>query len=179
MKLEAKAKNYAEALLNVAVRIGAEKAVKNSLELVNSSVKVSPEFRAFLLSKRISEVQKAEAVKSAFGDECHPIVSDFLGLIAGENPVKLFIEIGKAYQVKFAEAMNFVAVTAHVTSKMSDISEAELKASLETALGKSTELTINVDPSLIGGIKLRVGNTFLDASIQNQLENMRHSLLKV
>jgi F0F1-type ATP synthase delta subunit len=47
------------------------------------------------------------------------------------------------------------------------------------ALGKSTELTINVVPSLIGGIKLRVGNTFLDASIQNQLENMRHSLLKV
>ena len=75
--------------------------------------------------------------------------------------------------------MNFVAVTAQVTSKMSDINEAELKASLETALGKSTELKINVDPSLIGGIKLRVGNTFLDASIQNQLENMRHSLLKV
>jgi len=139
MKLEAKAKHYAEALLNVAVGIGAEKAVKDSLELVNSSVKASPEFRA----------------------------------------VKLFIEIGKAYQVKFAKVMNFVTVTAHVTSKMSDISEAELKASLETALGKSTELTINVDPSLIGGIKLRVGNTFLDASIQNQLENMRHSLLKV
>ena len=97
MKLEAKAKNYAEALLNVAVKIGAEKAVKNSLELVNSSVKVSPEFRAFLLSKRISEVQKAEAVKSAFGDKCHPIVSDFLGLISGENLVKLFIEIEQLF----------------------------------------------------------------------------------
>lgn len=179
MKLEAKARNYAEALLNVAVGIGAEKAVKDSLELVNNSVKVSPEFRAFLLSKRISETQKAEAVKSALGDQCHPIVSDFLGLIAGENLVKLLIEISKAYHVKFAEAMNFVAVTAHITNKMSNSGEAELKSSLETVLGKSTELTINVDPSLIGGIKLRVGNTFLDASIQNQLENMRHSLLKV
>jgi F0F1-type ATP synthase delta subunit len=37
---------------------------------------------------------------------------------------------------------------------------------------------VNIEPALIGGIKLRVGNTFLDASIQNQLENMRLALLE-
>jgi len=42
----------------------------------------------------------------------------------------------------------------------------------------STELNVNVDPSLIGGIKLRVGNKFMDASIQNQLDKMRQSLLE-
>ena len=40
------------------------------------------------------------------------------------------------------------------------------------------DLIVKVDPNLIGGIKLRVGNKFMDASIQNQLENMRQSLLK-
>ena len=83
MKLESKAKHYAEALLNVAVGIGAEKAVKDSLELVNSSVKASPEFRAFLLSKRISEIQKSESVKSAFGDEGPQIDFNCCGLFNG------------------------------------------------------------------------------------------------
>ena len=53
-----------------------------------------------------------------------------------------------------------------------------LKESLESSLGKSMELSVEVDPNLIGGIKLRVGNKFMDASIQNQLESMRQSLLK-
>ena len=178
MKLESKAKNYAEAIFNVAAKSGAEKVVKESLKLVISSMRVSPEFRAFLLSKRISEAQKAEAVKSALGDQCHPIISEFLGLIKGDNLIKLLSSIGKAYEVKFAEAMNFVSVTAHVTGKLSESEEADLKSSLETALGKSTELNVKVDPALIGGIKLRVGNKFLDASIQNQLENMRLTLLE-
>jgi len=178
MKLEIKAKNYAEALFNVAAQSGSEKALKDSLELVTASLRVSPEFRAFLLSKRISEVQKAEAVKSALGDQCHPIVSELLGLVKGDNLVKLLTSTNKAYKVKFAEAMNFVSVTAHVAGRMSDSEEADLKSSLEFALGKSTELNVNIEPALIGGIKLRVGNTFLDASIQNQLENMRLALLE-
>ncbi len=178
MKLESKAKNYAEALFNVASQSEAEKAVKDSLALVNSALKVSPEFRAFLLSKRINEAQKADAVKSALGDQCHLIVSEFLGLVSGDNLVKLLASVQTAYDAKYAEAMNFVAVTAHVTSHMSDDETAALKTSLETALGKTTSLHVNVDPSLIGGIKLRVGNKFLDASIQNQLDNMRLSLLE-
>ncbi|MBN4081023.1 ATP synthase F1 subunit delta [Caldithrix abyssi] len=178
MKLEPQAKNYAGALFNVAAQSGSEKAVKDSLELVNSSLRTSPEFRAFLLSKRISQTQKAEVVKTALGDQCHSIVSEFLGLISDDNLVKLLAAIGKAYHVKFAEEMNIVSVVAHVTSKLSDNEEAKLKASLESALGKSTDLNVNVDPALIGGIKLRVGNKFLDASIQNQLENMRLALLE-
>jgi F-type H+-transporting ATPase subunit delta len=69
-------------------------------------------------------------------------------------------------------------VIAHVSNKLSESESQELKQSLESALGKSMDLNIKVDPNLIGGIKLRVGNKFMDASIQNQLENMRQSLLK-
>ena len=122
MKLESKAKNYAEALLNVAAhQSGAEKAVRDSLALVNSALKVSPEFRAFLLSKRISEVQKAMAVKSALGDQCHEIVSEFLGLVCGDNLVKLLALIQTAYNAQFAEAMNeFVGVMTFDSSPISN-----------------------------------------------------------
>ena len=62
------------------------------------------------------------------------------------------------------------------------MSEAEiesLRSSLNDLLGKETDLAINIDPSLIGGIKLRIDNTFLDASIQNQLQSLRSKLLQI
>jgi len=178
MKLESKAKQYAEALFNVANQSSSEKAVRNSLTLVNSAIKASPEFRAFLFSKRITEIQKATAVKEALGVKCHPIVSEFIGLVTDQNLVKLFSLIEKSYIKIFEKKLNYLTVIAHVSSELSERESEELKESLESLLGKSMELNIKVDPNLIGGIKLRVGNKFMDASIQNQLESMRQSLLK-
>ena len=58
MKLDKKAKLYAETLFNVAIKLGSEKAVKDSLALVNSTLKGSPEFRAFLLSNGLVKRKK-------------------------------------------------------------------------------------------------------------------------
>ena len=178
MKLDSKAKQYAEALFNVSTQSGSEKAVRNSLKMVNSAIKASPEFRAFLFAKRITEAQKATAVKEALGMECHPIVSEFIGLVTDQNLVQLFSLIEKSYIKIFEQKLTYLTVTAHVSSELSENESKELKESLESALGKSMDLIVKVDPNLIGGIKLRVGNKFMDASIQNQLENMRQSLLK-
>jgi F-type H+-transporting ATPase subunit delta len=54
---------------------------------------------------------------------------------------------------------------------------ASLKSSLDNILGKEADLTLNVDQSLLGGIRLRIGNTLLDASIQNQLQMLRAELM--
>ena len=62
--------------------------------------------------------------------------------------------------------------------KMNDEQIESFKASLDEILGKKTKLSIEVDPSLIGGIKLRVNNTFLDASIYNKLQALRTELLQ-
>ena len=61
------------------------------------------------------------------------------------------------------------------------LSESEtdhLKLSLDTILEKSTDLNVSVDPELVGGIKLRIENIFLDASIQNKLNELRSDLMQ-
>ena len=74
MKLESKAKQYTEALFNVAVESKSEKEVKDSIILFNDISKKSSEFRAFLLSKRISDSDKAKVVKEAFGKQCLSLI---------------------------------------------------------------------------------------------------------
>lgn len=177
MRLELKARQYAEALFSVAAEVQAEKAVRDSLALINNAPKISPEFRSFLHSKRVSRSDKSKAIQKILGASCHTIVISFIDLLKDENLINLFSHLEKAYSVLYKSSMNVVAVTAYVAKKFSEPDIRELKNSLESSLGKTAELTVNVDKTLIGGIKLRVGNTFLDASIRNQLETMRKALI--
>ena len=70
-----------------------------------------------------------------------------------------------------------IEVQGVVASAMSDQQIESLKDSLDDILGKKTKLLIEIDPRIIGGIKLRIDNTFLDASIHNQLQTLRTELL--
>jgi F-type H+-transporting ATPase subunit delta len=69
-------------------------------------------------------------------------------------------------------------VTAHVADELSVDEVADLQKTLEKSIGKNTELDLIVDPSLLGGIKLRIDNTYLDASIRAKMDNLRRDLLQ-
>ena len=71
-----------------------------------------------------------------------------------------------------------IEVQGVVASAMSDQQIENLEDSLDDILGKKTKLSIEIDPRIIGGIKLRIDNTFLDASIHNQLQTLRSELLQ-
>ena len=61
---------------------------------------------------------------------------------------------------------------------MDDSEIVSLRSSLSSALGKNIDLSLKVDESLVGGIRLRIENTFLDATIQNQLNTLKQELLQ-
>ena len=79
----------------------------------------------------------------------------------------------------YKKTKNILSVKGTVAEKMSEAEIESLRSSLNDLLGKETDLSINIDPSLIGGIKLSIDNTFLDASIQNQLQSLRSKLLQI
>ena len=76
------------------------------------------------------------------------------------------------------DELNIVPVTAYVADELSIIEVADLQKTLEKSIGKDTELDLIVDPSLLGGIKLRIENTYLDASIKTKMDNLRRDLLQ-
>ena len=74
--------------------------------------------------------------------------------------------------------MNIAIVTAHTADELSKEEKDNLRLQIEAIIGKNTELTTTVDSSLIGGLKLRIDNIFLDASIKSKMENLRKDLLQ-
>jgi len=177
MKLDQKAKQYSEALFNVAVESQSETEVKDSLINVCNAIRNSAEFRSFLLSKRVSNPDKAKATKEVFRKSCHEIVSEFIAVCKRENLVKIIPLLSKHYSLMLSDKKNIVNVTADVTIDLSEDRKAELKKLLDQSLKKNTEISFKVNPDLIGGIRLRVGNELVDASIGNHLRNMRQKML--
>lgn len=178
MKLKVRARQYAQALYAVAEDIQSQKEVLDALNLLVKLLKEDPHFRAFLLSKRMVNSEKVKIVESALGEHCHPLIIRFLGWLQGGKIILMLKAVAKAYQNQYETAMNILKVTAHVSDSLNTEQVTAMRESLNQALGKVTDLDVTVDPSLLGGIKLRIGNRFLDASIRTRVDNLRQDLLE-
>ena len=177
MKLEQKAKQYSEAIFNVASETSSEKKVNDSLSLLSVSIKSLPELRSFLLTRRISSSDKSKAIHAIFSDKCHLIIIEFIAMIEKENIVKLIPLLEKYYSTLLFKNKNVVNVTADIAQDIDESRKNEFKSVLDKALNKNSELSFHVNPKLLGGIRLRVGNELIDASLKNHLNKLRHKML--
>ena len=177
MKLEQKAKQFSEAMFHVAAASNSEIDVKDSLSHLSKSIKNLPELRSFLLSKRVTSPDKSKAVNAVFSEKCHSIVIEFIALIEKENIVKLIPLLEKYFNTLLIEKKNVVNVNAEISQEMKEDKKIQFKGMLDKALNKNSELSFNVNPKLLGGIRLRVGNELIDVSIINHLNKLRHEML--
>ena len=177
MKLEQKAKQFSEAMFHVAAASNSEIDVKDSLSHLSKSIKNLPELRSFLLSKRVTSPDKSKAVNAVFSEKCHSIVIEFIALIEKENIVKLIPLLEKYFNTLLIKKKNVVNVNAEISQEMKEDKKIQFKAILDKALNKNSELSFKVNPKLLGGIRLRVGNELIDVSLINHLNKLRHEML--
>jgi len=178
MKRRSNTKNLAAALLVVARKIDAVDEVQRSIKLVLELLKKDAQFRAFMQSKRFTTEQKTEVIRFGLKGACHPILQELLIIEIGENPTILLRDLSYFFNAMVIDELNIVPVTAYVADELSVVEVADLQKILEKSIGKDTELDLKVDPSLLGGIKLRIENTYLDSSIKTKMDNLRKDLLQ-
>ena len=178
MKHNLNPKVIATGLFNVADQSDDLDKVRDALRSLNHIVVDSGQFRVLIQSKKIKGKLKVEILNSVLGKLSHPLVNEVVSYLKGSNATNELREISNLFESMYRKKSNTVEVKGVVASKMSDQQIESFKASLDEILGKKTILSIEVDPNLIGGIKLRIDNTFLDASIHNQLQTLRTELLQ-
>ena len=178
MKRRSNIKNLAAALLVVAKEIDAVDEVQRSIKLVLELLKKDAQFRAFMQSKRFTIEQKTEVIKFGLEDVCNPLIQELLIIEIDQNPTILMRDLSYIFDAMVKDELNIVPVEAHVADELSVDELAYLQKTLEESIGKDTELDLKIDPNLLGGIKLRIENTFLDASIKNKMDNLRRELLQ-
>jgi F-type H+-transporting ATPase subunit delta len=100
----------------------------------------------------------------------------FLRLLVDKKRIDILSDIVVCYRQLMDEALKKVRVNVKTAYALSDDLKSFISSSLEKSIGKKVEMTVEEDPSLIGGVVIGVGDTLYDGSIKNQLNNMRNLL---
>ena len=177
MKRNPNPKILANALLKISEKNNVLDDVNTSLIFLIDLIENERLFCVFLQSKKINRDEKRNTLNFVLGQNGHPLVNEMVSYLYGSKAPNILNDTFRIFQLKYRKARNILEIKGTVASKISSSKLKSFQESLELSLGRKAELSIEVDPALIGGIKLRINNTYLDASIQNQLRLLQNELL--
>jgi ATP synthase F1 delta subunit len=168
---------YARSLFEVAKEQGKLDVVREQLGQIADAVAENRELQTFFFSPYFSTEEKKEGLDKALeGPE--DILRNFLALLIENHRMPTLFRIHREFDQLWRRENKRLPVT--ITSAV-ELDEATVKAigdAIGDQTGQTVELTTNVDPDVLGGLVVRVGNSILDASIRNRLENLRRSVAR-
>ena len=174
------ARPYASALFDLAQSENQLASVETGLSDISSLIGESDDFSRYLHSPVISGDVKAAALDAILDKaKVNPLVANFLRLVARNGRLFALDNIIVGFRELAAAARG--ETTAEVTSATPLTADqvAALSNTLKTKLGKTVTLNQFVDPSLIGGLQVKVGSQMIDSSIKTKLAAMKIAMKEV
>jgi F-type H+-transporting ATPase subunit delta len=174
------ARPYAAALFDLAKSEGAVDAVESGLVEIQKLAAESADFSRFLRSPVIAADVKAEAIDAILAKaNANATVTNFVKVVARNGRLFALPTIIRSFQALAAKDRG--EISADVTSAAA-LSGAQLKSladTLKAKIGKTVTLTEHVDPSLIGGLVVKVGSQMIDSSLKTKLQAMKIAMKEV
>ncbi|HUA71850.1 MAG TPA: ATP synthase F1 subunit delta [Solirubrobacteraceae bacterium] len=168
---------YARALFEVAEEHDLLDEVHDDLNAFAKALHDNREFAVFFFSPYFSTEEKKDGLKRSVTDAA-PVFMNFLEALIERHRMPAIFRIRDRYQDMWEEARDLlpVEVTSAVALDQSTVGSIGEKIGEQTK--RKVELSSKVDPDILGGIVLRVGNVILDASIRNRLEQLRKQVAR-
>jgi F-type H+-transporting ATPase subunit delta len=176
------ARNYAETLLELARRQGTEATVDEyagALDEVVSLLEAEPRVRQFLETPRVDTAAKKRALRASFQGRVPELFLRFLLVVVEKRRQTLIGQIAREYRALVDEARGRVRADITLAREPDEALEREIVATLERQLGKTVVPSFVVDPGLVGGVVIRIGDRILDGSIRRRVSDLRRRLLRV
>ena len=171
------ARNYAETLLVLATRAEDLRGWGKMLTDVSSAMRENPTLRLFLESPRVSTAKKSEVIGKAFTDRMPRLMLRYIQTIVLHRRQMLIPEIAEEYLnlVDAAEGRIHARVT--VATETDHAGRDAIASHLSRMFGKDVVPHLTVDPSIMGGVVVHVGDTVLDGSVKKRLAALRRKML--
>ncbi len=169
-------RRYALALFKLSVEKGELDNVNDEFGVISELVSSKENFRYFLISPKVDIEQKKKVLKSIFGDHISKHLLHFLYLLLDKKRQTLIEKIRSNFVTLFNNHYNKAEITVRPAISLGDEIINDLKKVFEKKLEKTIAVQEEVDPSLIGGVQVRVNNTVYDASVKTKLEKLRKVL---
>ena len=167
---------YANALFEVAQVEGSLDAVENELFQVARALETNDELRSMLTDEAIPIERRQGVVEDLLGDRASPVTVSLVSFVIGSGRARQLPAIVDRLVARAAEAKNKAVAEVRTAIPLTEDQRSRLADALGKATGKSVEVKSIVDPSVLGGVVAQFGDTVIDGSIRNRLEQLRESI---
>ncbi|WP_435016039.1 ATP synthase F1 subunit delta [Tundrisphaera sp. TA3] len=172
-------RNYADALLNVGGQAGETDAALEELESICRDVlAANPRFAAILASPATPTQEKDRILVDAFEGKAMPTVTRFLRVMNRHGRLAILPEVVRQARVIWDRRQGRKPVTVRSAVPLDEGQQAAVRDRLAALIQATPVLTLEVDPSLIGGLVVQVGDDVYDASVRNRLGRLRDRLIE-
>jgi F-type H+-transporting ATPase subunit delta len=167
---------YAEALLRVAQAEDALPRIEEDAHRLFDLLRTNAELQEFVKNPNVRDEGKRVALAQLLGDKVHPALLDTVLLIIGQNRGNRLAQILEQFKTVAAEARQHIAGEVVSAVALDDATVKRLETELSKQSGKNVHLMRRVDPSILGGLVVRLGHEIIDGSVKRKLEDVRASL---
>jgi F-type H+-transporting ATPase subunit delta len=175
--MEEIAQVYARSLFEVAQEHDKLDLIKEQLAEFADALEENRDLAIFFFSPYFSTEEKKEGLSRAVVD-ADPTFVNFLELLIENHRMPVLFRTRREYEALWDRAHKLLPVEVTSAVELDPAEVEELGRRVREQTGQNVELTSTVDPNILGGIVLRVGNSILDASIRNSLNQLRKQVAK-
>ena len=175
--MEEIAQVYARSLFEVAKEQDSLDTVREQLDEFAKAMNENRELQVFFFSPYFSTEEKKDGLKKAV-DGAEPIFMNFLEALVERHRMPAIFRIRARYEELWDDENQLLPVQVTSAIELDESIVKNIGDRIGQQTGRKVELSSTVDPDILGGIVLRVGNSVLDASIRNRLNQLRRSVAR-
>ena len=171
------ARNYAETLLELARRANDLEGWGKMIMDVADALDADESLRLFLETPRVSAEAKNELLGKAFQDRMPRLFVRFLQTLVKNRRQALIPDIAEEYRTLLDDVQGRVHAQVTVARESGDAERALIAKELSRVLGKEVIPHLTVNPAILGGLVVRVGDEVMDGSVRRRLAKLRNTLV--
>lgn len=171
---------YASALFELAQETGSVDEVGRALDSFGALIESSPDLQSLIRNPVFTAEEQTGAVKALMAKAgIGGLAANFIALVASKRRLFALPGMIAAYSQLVADAKGVVRAEVRVAEAPSAAQSASIAAALKDAAGKEVVMDLKVDPSLIGGLIVKMGSRMVDASLKTKLNAIRLAMKEV
>lgn len=167
------ASRYAKSLIDLAEEQNAVEKIKIDMDFFIGTLKKNPTLQAVLKNPIIGPDKKAAILSGVFGNNVHQLILEFFKIVVRKGRSKILYATALEFVNDYNRRKNIVKATVTSAAELSEENKNEIEKVISQATKGQVLLISKVNPDLIGGFILRVGDKQFDASISSQLNKLK------
>jgi F-type H+-transporting ATPase subunit delta len=175
-QVEAIGEIYAQALINEAQKQNALAEITEDVRGIGTVLKTNAAFKAFAESLSVSEEERTAALDKIFQGRVHPLTLNTLKSLARRDRFMFIGGLVEGFEEILKKMSGHVDVELRSSSELSADVLTRVKNAVSRSIGHEAVINVKIDPTLIGGMQLRIGDTLIDGSVATQLGKIEDQL---